>query len=162
MVNFTCPVKHHLEPDPVPFLSDGNVNFKAHDVGWLVCGFLSLVACAASFWLILKHLKYYTCPQQQRHIVRMLFMVPIYSLVSFASYLFYQEALYYQVVRDCYEAVTITSFFLLLLQYVGDTPEEQNVVFRQVKLKKWFWPLGYWKYRPDGLKFLWLMKAREK
>ncbi|KAE8220520.1 hypothetical protein CF319_g5971 [Tilletia indica] len=158
MVNFTCPVKHHLEPDPVPFLSEGNVNFKAHDVGWLVCGFLSLVACGTSFWLILKHLKYYTCPQQQRHIVRMLFMVPIYSLVSFASYLFYQEALYYQVVRDCYEAVTITSFFLLLLQYVGDTPEEQNVVFRQVKLKKWFWPLGFWKYRPDGLKFLWLMK----
>ncbi|CAD6884608.1 unnamed protein product [Tilletia laevis] len=158
MVNFTCPVKHLPEPDPVPFLTNGNVNFKAHDVGWLVCGFLSLIATVTSLWLVLKHLKYYTCPQQQRHIVRMLFMVPIYSLVSFASYLFYEEALYYQVVRDCYEAVTITSFFLLLLQYVGDTPEEQNVVFRKVQLKSWFFPLGSWKYRPDGLKFLWLMK----
>ncbi|KAK0523770.1 hypothetical protein OC842_006031 [Tilletia horrida] len=158
MVNFTCPVAHKPEPDPVPFLSNGDINFKAHDVGWLACGFMSLVACSASFWLIFKHLTYYTCPQQQRHIVRMLFMVPIYSLVSFASYLFYEEALYYQVIRDCYEAVTITSFFLLLLQYVGDTPEEQHLVFREVKLKKWFWPLGFWKYRPDGLKFLWLMK----
>ncbi|KAK0545414.1 hypothetical protein OC845_005113 [Tilletia horrida] len=158
MVNFTCPVKPHLEPDPVPFFSNGNINFKAHDVGWIVCGFFSLISCTASFWLILRHLKYYTCPPQQRHIVRMLFMVPVYSLVSFASYLFYTEALYYQVIRDCYEAVTITSFFFLLLQYVGDTPEEQHFVFKQVKLKKWFFPLGCWRYRPDGLKFLWLMK----
>ncbi|KAL9931438.1 hypothetical protein V8E36_009724 [Tilletia maclaganii] len=158
MVNFTCPVEHHPPPDPVPFLSHGNINFKAHDVGWLVCGFMALIACGASFWLVWKHLTYYTCPPQQRHIVRMLFMVPIYSLVSFASYLFYRQALYYQVIRDCYEAVTITSFFLLLLQYVGDTPEEQHIVFRQVKLQKWFFPLGFWKYRPDGLKFLWLMK----
>lgn len=46
----------------------------------------------------------------------------------------------------------------MLLQYVGDTPAEQHEVFRAVKLKKWFWPLGFWKYRPSGLHFLWLMK----
>lgn len=27
-----------------------------------------------------------------------------------------------------------------------------------VKLEKWFFPLNYWKYRPSGLHFLWLMK----
>lgn len=52
----------------------------------------------------------------------------------------------------------ITSFFYLLLQYVGDTPAEQHEVFRKVKLQYWFFPLGCWKYRPDGLHFLWLMK----
>lgn len=75
------------------------------------------------------------------------------------SYLFYAEAIYYETIRDCYEAVVITSFFYLLLQYVGDTRAEQHEVFRAIKFKKWFWPLGFWKYRPEGLHFLWLMKV---
>lgn len=153
----TCPVDHRPE-DPVPFLSGNNLHFKAHDVGWIISGFFTLIASVASFWLIFKHLTYYTCPLQQRHIVRMLFMVPIYAVVSWMSYLFYREAIYYETIRDCYEAVVITSFFYLLLQYVGDTRAEQHQVFRQVKLKKWFFPLGFWKYRPTGLHFLWLMK----
>ncbi|CAO1625416.1 unnamed protein product [Parajaminaea phylloscopi] len=157
MVNSTCPVETKAR-DPVPFIVDGKLNFKAHDVGWIISGAFTLVASIASFWLIWKHLTYYTCPQQQRHIVRMLFMVPIYAIVSWMSYLFYSEALYYETIRDCYEAVVITSFFYLLLQYVGDTRAEQHAVFRNIKLKKWFWPLGPWKYRPDGLHFLWLMK----
>lgn len=157
MSNSTCP-STHKPVDPVPFYTSGNLNFKAHDVGWIICGFFTLIASVTSFWLIWKHLTYYTCPQQQRHIVRMLFMVPIYAIVSLLSYIFYHQAIYYQTIRDCYEAVVITSFFYLLLQYVGDTPAEQHEVFRMVKLKKWFWPLGFWKYRPDGLHFLWIMK----
>jgi hypothetical protein len=68
------------------------------------------------------------------------------------------QAIVFQLVRDCYEAVVITSFVWLLLQYVGDSPAEQNEVFSQVKLKKWVWPLGWWRYRPTGLHFLWIMK----
>lgn len=157
MGNSTCP-SEYKPIDPVPFYTHGTLNFKAHDVGWIICGFFTLIASVSSFWLIWKHLTYYTCPQQQRHIVRMLFMVPIYAIVSLLSYIFYHQAIYYQTIRDCYEAVVITSFFYLLLQYVGDTPAEQHEVFRMVKLKKWFWPLGFWKYRPTGLHFLWLMK----
>ncbi|MCO5613894.1 hypothetical protein L7F22_068172 [Adiantum nelumboides] len=157
MGNSTCP-SEYKPIDPVPFFTHGSLNFKAHDVGWIICGFFTLIASVSSFWLIWKHLTYYTCPQQQRHIIRMLFMVPIYAIVSLLSYVFYHQAIYYQTIRDCYEAVVITSFFYLLLQYVGDTPAEQHEVFRMVKLKKWFWPLGFWKYRPDGLHFLWLMK----
>lgn len=153
----TCPVDHR-PTDPAPFFSDGNIHFKAHDVGWIVSGFFALVASVTSFWLIWKHLTYYTYPLQQRHIVRMLFMVPIYAVVSWMSYFFFRQAIYYETIRDCYEAVVITSFFYLLLQYVGDTRAEQHAVFRNVKLKKWFWPMGFWKYRPTGLHFLWLMK----
>lgn len=157
MGNTTCPIER-AAVDPVPFYSDGNLNFKAHTVGWIVCGFFTLIATGASSWLVWKHLTYYTCPQQQRHIVRMLFMVPIYAIISTLSYIFFNESIYYTTICDCYEAVVITSFFNLIVQYVGDTPAEQIEVFRQVKLKKWFFPLGFWKYRPNGVHFLWLMK----
>ncbi|SOV02938.1 uncharacterized protein UDID_06112 [Ustilago sp. UG-2017a] len=160
MVNFTCPVIPDKPSDPKPFFENGNIDFKAHDVGWLICGIMTLIATISSMWLVWKHLTYYTCPQQQRHIVRLLIMVPIYAIISFMSYLFYHEALYYQTIRDCYEAVLVTSFFYLILAYTGDTPAEQHAVFRNVQIKDrfWVWPLGSWKYKPEGLHFLWLMK----
>uniref|UniRef100_V5E396 DUF300-domain-containing protein n=1 Tax=Kalmanozyma brasiliensis (strain GHG001) TaxID=1365824 RepID=V5E396_KALBG len=160
MVNMTCPTIPDKPTDPKSFFQNGEIDFKAHDVGWIVCGFMTLVATISSIWLIWKHLTYYTCPQQQRHIVRLLVMVPVYSIVSFLSYLFYKEALYYQTIRDCYEAVLVTSFFYLILAYTGDTRAEQHAVFRNIELEDrfWVWPLGSWKYKPEGLHFLWLMK----
>ncbi|EPQ30311.1 uncharacterized protein PFL1_02426 [Pseudozyma flocculosa PF-1] len=158
MVNMTCPVAWEAPEDPKPFYRDGQLNFKAHDVGWIVCGVMALVATVSSIWLIWKHLTYYTQPSQQRHIVRLLIMVPIYAIVSFMSYLFYHEALYYQTIRDCYEAVLVTSFFYLLVSYTGDTRSEVHAVFRSLEVGKWVWPLGSWKYRPDGMHFLWIMK----
>ncbi|PWN48143.1 DUF300-domain-containing protein, partial [Violaceomyces palustris] len=156
----TCPPEPIKAPDPIPFISQGNINFKAHDVGWLLCGIFTLVSVLASFWLILKHLTYYSTPYQQRHIVRILLLVPIYSTVSFLSYLFYRHAIYYQTLRDCYEAVVLTDFFYLILSYVGETSHEHDLVFRNLKLKKWVWPLGRWSYRPSsGHHFLLLMKV---
>ena len=158
MVNMTCPAHPERPEDPVPFYHDGKLNFKAHDVGWIICGSFTIVATVSSIWLIWKHLTYYTLPTQQRHIVRLLIMVPIYAIVSFMSFLFYKHALYYQTIRDCYEAVLITSFFYLLLAYTGDTRAEQHAVFRNLKFNKWVWPLGSWKWKPQGMHFLWVMK----
>lgn len=38
--------------------------------------------------LINKHLKFFYAPSQQRHIVRILFMVPVYAVTSFLSYFY--------------------------------------------------------------------------
>jgi hypothetical protein len=35
-------------------------NFVAHDVGWIITSFFTIVATVASFWLINKHLQWYT------------------------------------------------------------------------------------------------------
>lgn len=69
-----------------PFLADGNLNFTAHHVGWIIAGFFGLIGTAASVWLIKKHLEFYTKPTQQRYIVRILFMVPCYAAYSWFSY----------------------------------------------------------------------------
>lgn len=95
-------------------------------------------------------------------------MVPIYSVTSFLSYFFYNEALYFQLVRDCYEAFVISSFFHLLLSYLScpePTEEEASPppsikklerhkrlkeVFKDVKVGKWMFPFGAVKWRPAG------------
>ena len=52
------------------------------------------------------HLRYYTCPNEQRWIVRILFIVPIYAFDSWFSLMFFSNDNYYvyfNTVRDCYE-----------------------------------------------------------
>ena len=86
--------------------------------------------------------------------------VPIYALHSWASYYWYRQALYFQLIRDCYESVVIASFFSLLLYYLGDTEEEHADVFRQVQFKNWMWPFGRVRYRPTGIYFLTIVSTR--
>ena len=73
----------------------------------------SLIFCFVSqinlIWFdvqIYLQLRYYTCPNEQRWIVRILFIVPIYSFDSWLSLLFFSNESYYvyfNTVRDCYE-----------------------------------------------------------
>lgn len=57
------------------------------------------------FFQIYKHLKYYTLPAEQRWIVRILFIVPIYGFDSWLSLLFFRDNyyVYFDSVRDWYE-----------------------------------------------------------
>ncbi|KAI0312894.1 organic solute transporter Ostalpha-domain-containing protein, partial [Amylostereum chailletii] len=157
-----------------PLFQNGDIKFQAHDVGWIVCAFFTIVACVTSFWLVNKHLQWYTNKKEQRYIVRLLFMVPIYALISFASFLFWNNSTPLLLLRDAYEAVLLTSFFYLLLTYLSPDPEEQKAILRKEGLsrqndverlrrgeqpKKWFFPLGFVKWKPaDGLYFLQYMK----
>jgi hypothetical protein len=57
------------------------------------------------------HASHYTKPYEQRHIIRILFMIPVYAAASFLGFWFYWHAIYFQVISDCYEAFAIASFF---------------------------------------------------
>jgi Organic solute transporter Ostalpha len=55
---------------------------------------------------IYHHLRWYTNPQEQRWIVRILFIVPIYATYSWISLMFFNSEsvyIYFFTVRDCYE-----------------------------------------------------------
>ncbi|KAI0249237.1 organic solute transporter Ostalpha-domain-containing protein [Lactifluus subvellereus] len=157
-----------------PLFQHGNVVFQAHDVGWIVSGIFTTIAIVTSFWLINKHLQWYTNKREQRYIIRLLLMVPIYASISLASYLFWDNATPLLLIRDAYEAILLTAFFYLLLTYLSPDPEVQKAIFRKRGLsreadaelrrrglprKKWVFPLGLVRWKPqDGLFFLQLMK----
>ncbi|EKM53467.1 uncharacterized protein PHACADRAFT_53168, partial [Phanerochaete carnosa HHB-10118-sp] len=143
-------------------------------IGWLVTGIFTITSVVISFWLMEKHFRGYTNKAEQRHIARILLMIPIYSVVSLASYLFWNHSTPLLLLRDCYESTVLTSFFYLLLICISPDPEEQKEVLRKAglsrendrervragePLKKWMFPLGSVKWKPaDGLYFLQLMK----
>ena len=75
--------------------------------------------------------------------MRILFMVPIYATVSWLSYTYYQKSVYFEVLRDCYEAFAIASFFTLLCHYLAQDLHDQKNYFRTVKPKHWIWPIPW-------------------
>uniref|UniRef100_A0AAV2KJ10 Transmembrane protein 184A n=1 Tax=Knipowitschia caucasica TaxID=637954 RepID=A0AAV2KJ10_KNICA len=85
--------------------------------GLFVCAAL-LITCHQ----IYTHLRSYTVPNEQRYIIRILFIVPVYSFDSWLSLLFIsndQYYVYFDSVRDCYEAFVIYNFLSLSFEYLG-------------------------------------------
>lgn len=89
---------------------------------------------------IYQHLRFYTCPSEQRWIVRILFIVPIYAFDSWLSLLFFHNNyyVYFDSVRDWYEAFVIYNFLSLCYEYLGG---ESNIMteIRGKPIKSSFW-----------------------
>lgn len=144
MVNTTC--DSTLEDlkivSEVPIV--GDLNF--HQLGIIIAAACTLIAVLLSFYLIFMHALHYTKPYEQRHIIRILFMIPVYAAASLLSFLYYWHAIYFQVISDCYEAFAIASFFALLCHYVAPNLHDQKNYFRGIyPVKGWVWPLSWWK-----------------
>ena len=85
------------------------------------------------------------CPS----IIRILWMVPIYSLVAWLSIFFYHDSVSLQVIGDCYEAFCISAFFSLMCHYIAPDLHSQKDYFRGIQPKTWLWPLSWfqkWKW----------------
>ncbi|RXN08319.1 transmembrane protein 184B-like isoform X1 [Labeo rohita] len=87
-----------------------------------ISGIFTWTALLLTCQQIYMHLRYYNTPNEQRHIVRILFFVPIYAFDSWLSLLFFTNEEYYvyfDTVRDCYEAFVIYNFLSLCYEYLG-------------------------------------------
>lgn len=76
-------------------------------------------------------------------IIRILWMVPVYSVVAWLSILFYHESVYFEVLGNCYEAFCIAAFFGLMSHYIAPDLHSQKDYFRGIQPKNWLWPLTW-------------------
>ncbi|KAI0903167.1 DUF300 domain protein [Ustulina deusta] len=79
----------------------------------IVAGVFALAAT------LLSIVKNYRKPLLQRYVVRILLMVPIYSISSWVSMVSLKAAAFLDPIRDIYEAFTIYTFFQLLINYLN-------------------------------------------
>lgn len=87
-----------------------------------IAGLFAFAAIFVTCHQIYAHLRSYTCPNEQRWIVRILFIVPIYAFDSWLSLMFFSNNnyyIYFNTVRDCYEAFVIYNFLSLCYEYLG-------------------------------------------
>lgn len=85
----------------------------------IIAFFCALGAMALAIFHIYRHLLNYTEPTYQRYIVRIIFMVPVYALMSFLSLIFPDSSIYFNSIREVYEAWVIYNFLSLCLAWVG-------------------------------------------
>ncbi|KAF8388712.1 hypothetical protein HHK36_025392 [Tetracentron sinense] len=91
----------------------------------IIGGCFVLVALILSILLILQHLRSYTNPAEQKWIVAVVFMVPVYACESFISLLNSRLSLACDILRNCYEAFALYSFGSYLVACLGG---EERVV----------------------------------
>jgi len=91
---------------------------------------------------IYQYLRFYTNPAEQRWIVRILFIVPLYAFVSWLSLLFFSYDNYYvyfYAVRDCYEAFVIYNFLSLCYEYLGGEGNIMSEIRGRPIKSSYFW-----------------------
>ncbi|KAF5345730.1 hypothetical protein D9757_013300 [Collybiopsis confluens] len=155
----TCPSDNLQVIDQSDFWS---TNWDPHRIGWAVAG-----ACTAADTLSpigsispITSIRSYTNPAEQRQILRILYMPPVYAIISFFSYRFFRSYTYYELVEVAYEAVTISAFLLLLIEIVaasGSGHKAESSIARKEK-RKMPLPFCFWRYRPTKPYFMYTLK----
>lgn len=84
-----------------------------------ICGGFALAATLVSLLAMLTHLKNYTKPNLQRFVIRIKWMIPVFSISTWISLVSLDLAFYVDAIRDVYEAFVIYCFFALMVNYMG-------------------------------------------
>jgi len=87
-------------------------------------------------------------------------MPPVYATISFFSFRFFRAYTYYALVEAIYEALAVAAFLMLLIQFVGESTEEQKKVLAEKSKRKIPIPFCCWRYRPSKPYFMYTLKAR--
>ncbi|XP_038700379.1 protein LAZ1 homolog 1 isoform X2 [Tripterygium wilfordii] len=88
-----------------------------------------LVALVLSMYLIFEHLAAYNQPEEQKFLIGLILMVPVYALESFLSLLDSGSAFNWEAIRDCYEAFALYCFERYLIACLGG--EESTIDFME-------------------------------
>ncbi|XAR49631.1 hypothetical protein NMG60_11032896 [Bertholletia excelsa] len=76
-------------------------------------------------YLIFEHLAAYNQPEEQKFLIGLVLMVPVYALESFLSLLDSNAAFNCEIIRDCYEAFALYCFERYLIACLGG---EKNTI----------------------------------
>jgi hypothetical protein len=82
--------------------------------------------------LVYLHLTHWYMPDCQKYVVRILWMVPLYSVQSWLSLIFREARIYIDSIRDLYEAYVIASFVYYLIELLGG----QDALVRTLERKR--------------------------
>jgi hypothetical protein len=81
-----------------------------HEDALLVAGIFAILATVISLWEIRLQMIWNRNLKLRKYIIRIFLMIPIYGVESWLGLLKPQNAMYFDVLRECYEAFVIYSF----------------------------------------------------
>ena len=102
-----------------------------------------------------RSIDYYR-PLQQRQIIRILLLPPVFATISFFSYRYFRDYTYYRLAETVYEALAVSAFLMLLIQYVGGSTVEKSLPLTSRNMPI---PFCCWRYRPNKPYFMHTLKV---
>ncbi|KIJ43075.1 hypothetical protein M422DRAFT_170381, partial [Sphaerobolus stellatus SS14] len=156
----TCPEENSDFVDQSSFWDSSGIHWDQHRIGWAIAGGCAALSVLITLFSVWTHARNYRNRAEQRQIIRILYMPAIYGIISFLSYRFFRDYTYYSLVEVVYEAVTISAFLLLLIQYVAATAsgsKAENALLRKDKQPLPF-PFCFWRFRPTKIYFMYTIK----
>lgn len=120
---------------------------QKHFIGWFSGAGFVLLTIPISVGLIVQHLTNWNAPQIQKYVVRIIWMVPIYSVESWLALRFKNTAIYLETLREGYESYVIFCFLYYLIVLLGDDQHLQQFKMKRAHPKnsdfgRHAWPLS--------------------
>lgn len=149
ITNIVAPNSNDSQDKELPlFLQTATSHLLAATFVWAAI----LISCHH----IYQHLRFYTLPSEQRCIVRILFIVPIFGFDAWLSLFFVTRSsyVYFDSVRDWYEAFVIYNFMSLCYEYLGGESNIMSEIRGKPIQTSWYYGTCLFKGRTYTIGFL--------
>ncbi|KAF9443865.1 DUF300-domain-containing protein [Macrolepiota fuliginosa MF-IS2] len=156
----SCPLENNVAVDQSKFWDSNGIHWTPHRIGWAIAGGCAALTVIVSLFSVLSHCRNYTNPPQQRQILRILYMPPVYAVISFASYRFFRNYTYYSFIQIGTRLLFYVPSSLLLIEYVAATAIDKSAERALERKDKRPLPLPFccWRYRPTKAYFMYTVK----
>lgn len=122
---------------------------KSYTAAVVTSGAFALFATVIGVAEISQHYKTYTRPHLQRHIIRVILMVPLYAVESWLSLVFMGSAAvpYIHTLRECYEAFVLYNFMVFILEWLEQEASYHFTTYVEKLARQpqcpHIWPMGH-------------------
>lgn len=122
-------------------LKDRKLDFAAYNSAFV----MTVGTVILSLRLVYLHLTHWYMPEVQKYVVRILWMVPLYSIHSSLSLRFHESRIYIDTIRDFYEGYVIASFVYFLMALLGGQDSLVQILLQKTdaNLGQHTWPIKY-------------------
>jgi hypothetical protein len=104
-------------------MPNGYPLLERHVWAWIVGGLFSLLSTVISFVFMRKHQIYNNNPNVKTWILLVLLMVPVYAVTAWLGLFQKNATIYWDVLRESYEALAIFAFYRFLYMYLKTHPD---------------------------------------
>eukprot|EP01024_Parvocaulis_polyphysoides_P029994 TRINITY_DN27245_c0_g1_i1.p1 TRINITY_DN27245_c0_g1~~TRINITY_DN27245_c0_g1_i1.p1 ORF type:complete len:441 (-),score=43.68 TRINITY_DN27245_c0_g1_i1:266-1588(-) len=128
---------------PILIVKYGGDDWSAKQQIWLVAGIFVILTVPISVYEVAMHVEYYYRPTLQRHVIRILWMVPIYAVDSWFALRFKEARFYLDPIRETYEAYVIYNFYMYLIRFLEDETGDLENYMGQKQQQHHIWGVQY-------------------
>ena len=98
-------------------------------------GACALFAALAAWILQFLHATHFSRPAEQAKIIRIIHIIPTYSLISWFCIFFPQSYYYLAPWLDLVQAICLATFFLLLCEFISSNEDQRSLFFAAIDIK---------------------------